>query len=234
MNKTNSQSNYPGNKNIPGLIHKIVNQIPVCTNFYEPFAGSGSVSNFLSLLPMVNLNYFINDIDPSVTDKYNYPAGSVITNHNAFHFLEKIPLATAPKDTFIFLDPPYLESTRNSQKQLYSTSLTPRDHFVLLSTLGALKYNCMIIHPSCPLYNDSLKSWRTIKVSVRYHNKTSIEKLYMNYPQPQQLLTYALYGNNCWDRQRIKRKADRLIKKLSALPAAERNYILNKLKQSFK
>jgi len=40
---------YPGNKNIPGLIQKIVNQIPECKFFHEPFAGSAGVSNFLSV-----------------------------------------------------------------------------------------------------------------------------------------------------------------------------------------
>jgi hypothetical protein len=33
---------YPGQKNIPGLIHKIINEIPYCSEFYEFFAGSGT------------------------------------------------------------------------------------------------------------------------------------------------------------------------------------------------
>lgn len=220
---------YPGNKNIPGLIQKIVNQIPVCTNFYEFFAGSASVSRFLSVLPDVNLNYFINDIDPLVTDSFTYPGGSVITNYNALHYIDSVYLTYAPKYAFLFLDPPYLASTRNIQKRLYNTHLTNLDHVRLLNLITTLNINCMIIHPSCNLYNNALKDWRTVEISVRYHNKTSKEKLWMNYQEPQTLLTYACYGNNCWDRQRLKRKADRLLKKLSSLPTSEMNYILNKL-----
>lgn len=220
---------YPGNKNIPGLIQKIVNQIPVCINFYELFAGSASLSRFLSVLPGVELYYFINDIDPLVTKYFSYPSGSIITNFNALHYIESAYLTNVSEYAFLFLDPPYLASTRNSQKQLYSTYLTNLDHVRLLNLITTLDIKCMIIHPSCDLYNKALKDWRTVNISVRYHNKTSKEKLYMNYPEPHTLLTYACYGNNCWDRQRLKRKADRLLKKLSSLPTSEMNYILNKL-----
>ena len=54
----------------------------------------------------------------------------------------------------------------------------------------------------------------------------------MNYPWPAQLLTYRFTGTDCWDRQRIKRKGDRLIKKLLSLPEQERNYIIDRIKNS--
>ncbi|MBA7701401.1 hypothetical protein ES703_110137 [subsurface metagenome] len=91
----------------------------------------------------------------------------------------------------------------------------------------------MIIHPSCKLYDQALHSFRTVEAAVRYHNKTSIEKLYMNYPGPEQLLTYVYAGKDCWDRQRIKRKGDRTIQKLLSLPAIERNYILDRIRKQF-
>lgn len=225
---------YPGNKNIPGLIHKIINQIPPCKSFCEPFAGSAAVSTFLSLLPGVNLNFFINDIDPAVTANFNYPAGSTVTNLSALDFLNTLNNSAAYTDAFIFMDPPYHHSTRYNQTRLYGTEMSHNDHVQFLSSVIDIKSNCMIIHPSCKLYDQALHTFRTVQLSVRYHNKTSIEKLYMNYPDPEQLLTYVYAGKNCWDRQRIKRKGDRLIHKLSSLGAMERNYILDRILKAFK
>ena len=224
---------YPGNKNIPGLIHKIVNQIPPCKNFCEPFAGSAAVSMFLSLLPGINLNFFINDIDPAVTDKFIYPSGSTVTNFSALGFLDKLDKPAARTDTFIFMDPPYYRSTRYNQIRLYDFDMSHADHVQFLSSVIDIKSNCMIIHPSCELYDQALHTFRTVQLSVRYHNKTSIENLYMNYPDPVQLLTYRFAGRNCWDRQRIKRKGDRLVHKLTSLPAVERNYILDRIREHF-
>lgn len=224
---------YPGNKNIPGLIHKIVNQIPPCKNFCEPFAGSAAVSTFLSLLPELNLNFYLNDIDPAVTDEFDYPAGSTVTNLDALYFLKILNNSTDRTDSFIFMDPPYHHSTRNSQSELYGTTMSHHQHVQFLSSVIDIKSNCMIIHPVCDLYDQHLKSFRQVQLSVRYHNKTSIEKLYMNYPEPEQLLTYACAGKDCWDRQRIKRKGDRLVRKLSSLPDLERNYILDRIRERF-
>jgi len=221
---------YPGNKNIPGLIQKIANQVPPCKNFYELFAGSAAVSNFLSVRSLELVQFFINDLDPGVTDIFDYPAGSIVTNVPAIEILKTLISVPAGKETFVFLDPPYLKSTRPSSLDLYKFDMTTSEHRQLLSTVRDLKCNCMIIHPECFLYYQELKTFRRVDITVRYHNKTSSESLFMNYPRPEQLFSYDLVGSDCWDRQRIKRKGDRIVKKLSNLPVLERNYILNRIK----
>lgn len=224
---------YPGNKNIPGLIHKIVNQIPVCQYFYEPFAGSAAVSKFLSVLPGMQTDFYINDLDPAVTANYDFTSGMNISTINGFDILARLIRHRSGTDYFVFIDPPYHHSTRPDHTDIYNYEFTHDDHVKLLSTVIELNCNCMIIHPVCDLYNQALKSWRSVPVTVRYHSKTSFENLYMNYPGPEQLLTYVLTGKDCWDRQRIKRKGDRLIQKLSSLPAAERNCIINRITNEF-
>ena len=222
---------YPGNKNIPGLIQKIVNQIPPCTDFYELYAGSAAVSRVLSRLTGTSVRYHLNDIDPDVTDKYVHSAGGIVTNVPAVDLIQSLPNVGAAEIRFFLLDPPYHHDTRPSNHKIYRFEMSHSDHVHMLLTVGDLKYNCMIIHPQCDLYDRFLSSWRTVQVKVRYHNKTSIENLYMNYPQPTQLLSYGMYGSDCWDRQRIKRKGDRLVKKLLSLPGAERNYIIDRIQQ---
>ena len=224
---------YPGNKNIPGLLHKIINQIPYCEYFFEPFAGSAAVSKFLSVLPGIKTEFHINDIDPAVTARFDYPSAANTTNSDGLDILWRLAYSRSGTDTFVFIDPPYHHSTRPDRTDIYDYEMSHDDHLRLLSSVLKLKCNCMIIHPVCDLYSQVLKSWRSVPVTVRYHSKTSNEKLYMNYPGPEQLLTYVLTGKDCWDRQRIKRKGDRLVQKLSSLPAAERNYIISKILQSF-
>ena len=225
---------YPGNKNIPGLIHKIINQIPVCSYFFEPFAGSAAVSKFLSVLPGIKTQFYINDLDPQVISNCKVPSGSTVTNIDGFDIIDKICNSRSGTDTFVFIDPPYHHSTRPNRTDIYNYEFTHADHVRLLSSILQLNCNCMIIHPVCDLYNHALKSWRSIPVTVRYHSKTSKEKLYMNYPGPVKLLTYVLTGKDCWDRQRIKRKGDRIVQKLLSLPAAERDYIIFRILQSFR
>ena len=222
-------SYYPGNKNIPGLIQKIINQIPECDFFYEPYAGSAAVSNFLSVRTRAKVQFFINDLDPGVTINYDYPRGSIVSSRPAVQILQQLISMPAMEETFVFLNPPYLKYTRNNQLNLYNFDMTGDDHRQLLSLVRDLKCNCMIIHPDCELYNQELKSFREIQLTVRYHNKTSIEKLYMNYAVPERLFTYDMVGTDCWDRQRIKRKGDRLIKKITELPVLEKNYLINRI-----
>lgn len=224
---------FSGNKAIPGVIHKIINNIPPCTKFYEPFAGSAAVSSFLSLLSGINVRFFLNDLDPAVIANIDYPAGSTVTNVNGISLLQSLNNIMADKDTFVFMDPPYLKSTRLNSLFLYDYDMSVPDHELLLSLAAGASYNCMIIHPVCDLYNHHLKSFFKIPVKIRYHSKTSNEALYMNYPSTGKLLTYVYAGTNCWDRQRIKRKGDRLVSKLMSVPAVERNYLLDRIKKSF-
>jgi hypothetical protein len=71
-----------------------------------------------------------------------------------------------------------------------------------------------------------LPGWNKEKKKVRYHNNTVNECIYYNYTKPSVLQTYEYLGNDCWDRQRIKRKIKRLFNKLMDLPEIERNAIL--------
>jgi hypothetical protein len=51
----------------------------------------------------------------------------------------------------------------------------------------------------------------------------------MNYPEPKELHDYSLLGKDRTDRQRIKRKIERHVKRLQALSVLERKAILNAL-----
>ncbi len=228
--------NYPGQKKIYGLYHKIINQIPKHENYYELFAGTGAIAKLLieKKSPAI---FYLNDLDKCITDKLNcifrQLKGISILNWDAIKLLETMKRTAADTDTFIFMDPPYLHSTRPNSIKLYKHEMTDADHKQMLSSVLQLNCNVMIVHPVCDLYDTWLKGWRKVLVKVRYNNKTSLECLYMNYELPEQLQVDAFLGTDCWDRQRIKRKAVSLVNKLIALPELERNYIINRVQQNF-
>lgn len=210
--------NYPGQKNIPGTIQKIINEIPVHEHYYEIFAGTGAIGQQLPFSKSKNYNDLNSDILKSIGE----PSGNTVkkTSVGAMDLVQS--LTTAGKDTFIFADPPYLHETRHNPK-LYKFEMTVLDHEKFLAAVQKLHCNCMIIHPACKLYDDALQSWRTIQIKIRYNKKTSIEKLYMNYAIQPALQTYKFIGKDCWQRQGFKRKAHRHLK--LSIPMFKNSYL---------
>lgn len=221
--------NYTGNKAIDGVYHKIINEIPEFSRFLELFAGSAAIAKLLCSPSDV---VFINDVDVKASNNLDYYIVSNELkkwhsyNFDVFAFLEKCPLY---EEDFIFFDPPYLHSTR-TDKKLYTHEFSDDDHVKLLSTVLDKDCKIMIIHPKCDLYDNTLKDWRKVEIKIRYNRKTSIECLYMNYPPPTKLHNPQYTGKDSWDRQRIKRKADRWVNRLQQLPELEREFILDKIK----
>lgn len=219
--------NYTGNKHIPGVYQKIINEIPKHDYYLEAFAGSGAIGK---LLPVHTVKHF-NDLNKEALDSITVSPGSKVikTLLNVMDLLQLFERSGT--ETFMFFDPPYLHSTRNSNK-LYEWEMTESDHIQFISAVKKLKCNWMIIHPVCDLYEDEFPSdysingmsWRSIQIKIRYNTKTSIEKLYMNYPE-QLLQTNKYLGKDCWDRQRIKRKAQRFMNKGLHIPFPGGTYI---------
>jgi DNA adenine methylase len=213
-------SYYTGNKKIEGVYQKIINEIPKHNYYLEAFAGSGAIGLILPTGPVK----IFNDLDTHALQLIKGTPGDTVikTQYRATDLLQLFD--HAGKEGFTFCDPPYLHTTRKSDK-IYLFEMSVLDHVEFLAEVQKLKCNCMIIHPACELYEVALQSWRSILIKIRYNTKTSIEKLYMNYDTPRILQTSKYLGKDCWDRQRIKRKAERFINKGLNIPFPERTYI---------
>lgn len=223
-----SLDNYTGHKNIQGVYQKIINQIPADISlFVELFAGSAAITQRMNL---GNTPVELNDIDPKVKllleQKFKNNSNVTINDYDYFYFFRFI---TSDK-AFIFIDPPYLHATRKNNK-LYKYELTDAQHIKLLQKVLEQTCYVAIIHPACELYDTMLKDWRSIDIEIRYHKKTSKERLYMNYDTPTELKDYQYLGNDSWERQRIKKRVLQYIQKFKKIPKQERNYILNELNQ---
>jgi DNA adenine methylase len=230
MTAITTLDNYTGHKKVNGLFQKIINQVPKHDMYVELFAGSAAIC---SLFTVPAATVVLNDINPEVHNllRIKFRNEKVhFWNTDALEFLPKMETIWK-EDVFVFLDPPYHHDTRPLATELYKHEMTNIDHIKLLRTVQSMKCDIMLIHPKCELYDEFLHDWRKIEVKVRYHQKTSIECLYMNYPEPTELQDYSFLGNDCWERQRIRRKTDKYIEKFQKMPVLERNCIIDKLKE---
>jgi hypothetical protein len=202
-----------------GVYQQIINRIPPHDLYVEPFLGGGAI---LRMKRPAAINIGL-DLDPQVIN--NLPQGTTpnLTLHvlDALDYLKK---RTFTAGTFIYCDPPYLFSTRSSERRIYEYELDPEDHDRLLQIIKSLK--CMVMISGYPngLYDDALSSWwtATFQTSNRGHGHVT-EKLWMNYPPPIRLHDYRYLGANFRERERIKRKTQRWTRRLSTMPDLERH-----------
>jgi DNA adenine methylase len=84
------------------------------------------------------------------------------------------------KDTFIYIDPPYLQDTR--KKYLYNHEMTDEQHMKLLKIAKESSCKIMISAYENELYNTELIGWRKEHKSTTVEcSRRRIETLYMNY-----------------------------------------------------
>ena len=84
------------------------------------------------------------------------------------------------KDTFIYIDPPYLQDTRKGY--LYNNEMTDEQHVKLLQIVKESDCKIMISAYENELYNTELIGWRKeYKSTTAECSKKRTETLYMNY-----------------------------------------------------
>jgi len=226
MSTTINIKNYPGSKGAAGAFQKIISEIPRCDRFIESMCGSALISSKIKGVA----NIVINDIDGSLIDKINITAGNPRSTvkkekSNYVDLIDKYD--NAGSKTVFYFDPPYLLETRSYQGQLYKFDWKKQDHKKFIAKVLTVKSNCMISHYPCSMYERAFKKWRKIYFNSMTRAGLRKECLYMNFQQPSLLLDYTYVGNDFIDRQRIKRKVEKLITRLNGLGGQERAAILS-------
>jgi site-specific DNA-adenine methylase len=216
---------YNGGKAGNGTYQAIINHIPKCEVFIDAMVGNGGI--FFNLnLPALTV---INDIDISLIDRYNdtsaTKAAVIVECADYAGIIAKYD--EWRRKVFIYFDPPYLFETRKSGKRLYKHEWSETEHIRFLKLAVKVKSDVMISHYPCKLYNEYLNGWNHFDFESMTRNGMATERIYMNYPKPHILQDYRYLGSDFRDRQRIKRKISRYIKKLEGLPESERTGILS-------
>lgn len=221
---TTTLKNYPGSKGAAGAWQKIISEIPRCQRFVEVMCGSAIISRTIA----GKASIVINDIDTGIIDQIRC-TGSVTKENLSYKDLIDKYDNGGPKTVFYF-DPPYLLETRSyKQGKLYKHDWDTQDHKEFISKALTVKSNCMISHYPCKMYDKAFKKWRKVYYKSMTRAGIRTECLYMNFEQPVLLLDYFHVGENFTDRQRIKRKVEKLISRLNNLPGKERSAILSAL-----
>lgn len=235
MIKVNGYSCYNGGKSGSGTYQQLINLIPPINNLYSLFLGNCGVTRHLRPVKFALLN----DIDSSVINEWQkaaLPPNYMLTNYPANTVIEQFILAENKDtaDTLVFLDPPYLKSTRKSQVDLYRYELSHMDHELLLATTLKIKHAKVILCSYANgMYDEMLKGWRTHDFMSKTRNGMAWERVYMNYEQTPLLHDYRYLGLNFREREAMKRIKDNLFKKLNRLSPQLRNAILADLQSQY-
>jgi len=104
------------------------------------------------------------------------------------------------ENVLIYLDPPYLLSTRSANQ--YKYEMTEQDHVELLEAIINHPGKIILSGYESELYHDYLKGWHTEKRAsyVQYYSKQSKEIIWMNYQPTQQVqIQINERGMDLWD-----------------------------------
>jgi len=214
---------YPGNKATSASGPKIAAIFPQHSFYWEFCLGSGGISRIKSPAPFsVGI-----EVNPDVIARFreHYSPEMLVINGDVFHYAEQA--AHFPQDHLIYSDPPYPHGTR-SQLNLYGQNeWSDDDHRKYLHQLRKATCSVVISSYPNPIYDEILHDWNTLTWTTSVHGRRSTEIIYFNFDLPAKRSDYKFIGANRSERQAIKRKANRWIKRLNELEPAVREFILD-------
>lgn len=241
---------YPGGKSGAGIFQRLINLIPRHRILISAFAGHcGIVRNIKPAEHTIVI-----DPDPEVcqwwADWRRSPKGRALEIHNCdsiewlrFRF-GLTEYSDAPgrdsagravrshdtADTFIFADPPYVLSERSHGKQ-YAHELCDDGHERLLGVLLDISPSAaavMICGYRSRIYK-WVDHWRSIDHRVPTRGGLQDERIWMNYPDTDNLHDFRYIGNTRRQRERIRRRQINWRKQLNAMAVQERAAMLEVL-----
>ena len=150
-------------------------------------------------------------------------AGTTIICGDAFEFLTTYPFTGRE---LVYCDPPYPHETR-SRDNYYRYEMGTDNHTRLLIILKSLPCMVMISSYESRLYAHMLKSWKSTSFQAMTRGgRMATECLWYNYPEPIELHDWRYLGGDFRERERIKRKKQRWVNRLQAMPTLERRALL--------
>lgn len=136
----------------------------------------------------------------------------------------------APPSTVVYCDPPYLMSTRSSPRRMYRYELGADRHRALLDVLVRLPCSVLLSGYPSAMYDQALSSWRVVRYRVMTRGgRMATECLWCNFPEPVELHDYRYLGRDFRERERIKRKQARWVRRLSEMTVLERQALQSAL-----
>lgn len=213
---------YPGGKEGPGTFQRIISLMPPHSVYVEPFAGGGAVLRHKK--PAV---YTIaNDLDPAAVEVLRVWCEEFgrtdveLLNECALRLLddERLTRLLGP-DAVVYLDPPYLLPP--AAREYYAVTFDAHQHAVLLDRAKGLGANVLVSGYRTALYDRALADWKRIDYQTMTRGGQVTESLWLNFEPGPVLHDYRYLGNDYRERERIRRRQRRLVKKLQSIPEVE-------------
>lgn len=222
---------YPGGKNGSGTYQKIINLMPPHYTYVEAFLGGGAI---MRAKKPAQINIGI-DADRAVVQRWRLdpPAGVShlsVLQADAVGWLDD-QRADLDQSALVYCDPPYLMSTRASQRKFYEVEMAEEhEHQALLDVLLGLRCMVMISGYWSELYAERLAGWRvyTYKAMTR-GGRLADEYVWMNFPEPFRLHDYRYLGDTYREREVIKRQKERWLERLRKMSPKKRAAMLSAL-----
>ena len=226
---------YPGSKAGAGVYQAIINQIPPHDVYIEGFGGSAALYRKKRKALRNKLIEIDTEVFSKLEAEFRFESGVYVM---CADFIEWATHEMPSLNTFIYLDPPYLGSTRSNRRYYLHEFRTEPQHRRLLEICLFLsewksKPFIMISGYDSDLYRECMKDWRVVSFQAMTRGGPRTEYLWMNYEEPERLHEYTYLGQNYRERERIKRKAKRWVEGLARLPVLERRAILGELEQRY-
>lgn len=215
---------FPGGKG--KTYQQIINIMPPHQVYIEPFLGSGAVVR--NKLPADTT--IVADLDENTVNNCHLDMPNLTKiSANALELLDNL---TIDADTLIYLDPPYLPSTRKNAK-IYKHEFTNEQHILLLNKIKSL--DCMVIISGykSKLYDDILIGWKTRDFPCQSQGGRRVERLWFNYETPTTLHDARYLGKNYRERQTIMRRQNRLKTKIQLMDPIERTELIRWLNSQY-
>lgn len=194
--------------------------MPAHARYVEPFLGGGYVLDRKK--PAASTLAADMDADVVAYHKAHALSGVEYRVADAFDLLASLDLGPAD---LVYLDPPYHPSTR-SKRRLYRHELTDADHSRLLALVLSLRCQVMLSGYRCALYDEALKGWYREDFTAMTRGGPRTESVWCNFTPGETFHDTRYVGGNFRERERIKRKRARWVRRLLAMPAAERAVIV--------
>jgi DNA adenine methylase len=247
------QMTYDGGKNANGVIHAIGRQIPPHRVRVEAFAGSAPLSR---LVKLPDLNVIIDADRGACAAAASNPAlvATTIVNGCALRWLRgafpvqlafdgghRPPLQVkiegrkfAARDVLVYLDPPYLLSTRTYQRDLYKHELkTEEEHAALLELLLGLPCLVMLSGYRSALYDSMLAEWRRVDFPAwDRQRRERTESLWCNFPEPVRLHDSRFWGKTFRDRWAFTKVKRRMRARVARMDTAKRWALFEELEEA--
>lgn len=142
------------------------------------------------------------------------------------------PCRQCGQRVLVYVDPPYLAETRKTNGRLYRHEWTRADHVELLKLLLSLPCDVLVSGYDSVLYRSMLKSWRVVTFpAVTRGGSTAVEHLWCNFAEPARLHDPRWLGGDRRARERWRRRADSMSRKLLDLSPRERQAVLERVKR---